>query len=106
MSSRQTFSSVQAFFLAMAKYPDIQRKAQEELDAVVGPRRLPHFTDRPSLPYINAIVKECFRWQSVVPLGVPHRVSEDEEYNGYLIPKGSILIANQWYGQSSSVCST
>ena len=80
----------------MAKYPDIQRKAQAELDAVVGPRRLPHFTDRASLPSINAIVKECFRWQSVVPLGVPHRVSEDEEYNGYLIPKGSILIANQW----------
>ncbi|KAM5533378.1 hypothetical protein V8D89_012928 [Ganoderma adspersum] len=91
-----TFSSVQAFILAMAMQPDIQRKAQAELDAVVGPRRLPHFTDRASLPYVNALVKECFRWQSVVPLGVPHRVSEDEEYNGYLIPKGSILIANQW----------
>ena len=82
----------------MTKHPDIQRKAQAELDAVVGPRRLPHFADRASLPYVNALVKECFRWQCVVPLGVPHRVSEDEEYNGHLIPKGSILVPNQWYG--------
>ena len=41
----------------MALYPDVQKKAQAEIDAVVGPNRLPDFHDRSSLPYINAVVK-------------------------------------------------
>jgi cytochrome P450 len=60
---------VQTIFLAMALYPEVQKKAQAELDAVVGPNRLPYFQDRPSLPYINAIVKESARWNLVLPLG-------------------------------------
>lgn len=53
----------------MAKYPEIQKRAQAELDAVIGPHRLPEFSDRPSLPYVNALIKETMRWQLVVPLG-------------------------------------
>jgi cytochrome P450 len=60
---------VQTIFLAMALYPEVQKKAQAEIDAVVGPDRLPDFQDRSSLPYINAIVKESARWNLVVPLG-------------------------------------
>ena len=56
-------------FLAMALYPEVQKKAQAEIDAVIGPDRLPDFQDRPSLPYINAVVKESMRWHLVVPLG-------------------------------------
>ena len=52
----------------MALYPEAQKKAQAEIDAVVGPNRLP---DRPSLPYINAVVKETTRWNLVIPLGRP-----------------------------------
>ena len=52
----------------MALYPDVQKKAQAEIDAVVGPHRLPDFEDRPSLPYINAIVKESMRWHLALPL--------------------------------------
>ena len=62
-------SSVQTLFLAMALYPEAQKKAQAEIDTVVGSDRLPDFQDRPSLPYINAIVKELTRWNSVTPLG-------------------------------------
>lgn len=58
-----------SFFLAMAIYPEVQAKAQAELDAVVGPDRLPEFADRDELPYVNAIISELFRWQPVVPLG-------------------------------------
>lgn len=54
----------------MAKYPEAQRKAQAELDAVIGPHRLPELSDRSSLPYANALVKEIMRWQSVTPLGI------------------------------------
>lgn len=57
------------FFLAMANHPEVQAKAQAELDAVVGPERLPEFTDLSDLPYINAIVTELFRWQPVIPMG-------------------------------------
>ena len=53
----------------MANYPDVQAKAQAELDAVVGPDRLPEFSDYPNLPYINAIISELLRWKPVVTLG-------------------------------------
>ena len=53
----------------MTRYPDFQRKAQEEIDLVVGKDRLPDFTDKESLPYVEAIIKECLRWQNVTPLG-------------------------------------
>jgi len=65
----QTVSSVQSFFLAMALYPEVQKKAQMEIDAVIGNNRLPDFNDRDALPYTNAIVKEAMRWQPVSPLG-------------------------------------
>ena len=60
---------MQALFLAMALYPEVQKKAQAEIDAAVGPDRLPDFEDRHSLSYINAIVKETMRWHLVTPLG-------------------------------------
>ncbi|KAH9886459.1 O-methylsterigmatocystin oxidoreductase [Cubamyces lactineus] len=91
-----TMYSIQALFLAMVQYPEAQRKAQEELDAVVGPDRLPEFTDRDPLPYINAVVKEVMRWHTVVPLGVSHRSENEDQWNGYRIPAGSIIIPNQW----------
>ena len=60
---------MQALFLAMALYPEVQKKAQAEIDSVIGPNRLPNFEDRPSLPYINAVVKESMRWHVPAPLG-------------------------------------
>jgi cytochrome P450 len=54
----------------MVLYPNVRRKAQEELDRVVGQDRLPEFSDRPSLPYIIAIVNEILRWNPVGPLGI------------------------------------
>ena len=76
--------------------PEVQSKAQEELDKVVGPNRLPEFSDEPELPYIRAICKESLRWQPAVPLGVPHVSIRDDEYRGMFIPKGSTILINQW----------
>lgn len=86
-----------AFFVAMVLYPDVQKRAQLELDAVVGADRLPDFSDRPSLPYLNALVKELLRWHVVAPIGVPHRVVADDEYDGYLIPSGASVFVNIWF---------
>jgi cytochrome P450 len=65
----QTVSTVLCFFLAMARYPEVQAKAQEEIDSVVGRDRLPDFSDKSSLPYIQGIMLECLRWQPVLALG-------------------------------------
>ena len=94
---RQSFSTLQAALLALSLYPDVVKKAQAELDAVVGPHRLPDFSDEDSLPYIQAIVLESLRWHNVVPLGVPHRTSADDEFHGYFIPAGTNIIPNTWY---------
>ncbi|EAU32059.1 conserved hypothetical protein [Aspergillus terreus NIH2624] len=91
-----TVSALSCFFLAMTLYPDVQRKAQEELDRVLGPNRLPTFEDRDNLPYIEALVKETLRWHPVAPTGIPHLCTEDDLYNGYLIPKGALILPNIW----------
>ena len=93
-------------------YPEVLRKAQAEIDAVIGMNRLPDFNDRPYLPYVNAIIKETMRWQLVLPLGknffqcpspvvlmagVAHMATEDDEYDGYFIPKGTAVMGAAWY---------
>lgn len=88
--------AIETFFLAMTLYPEVQRKAQEEIDRVLGPGRLPTMADRPHLPYVDALVKEVLRWHPVAPMGIPHMSSEDDMYNGYFIPKGTLLLPNIW----------
>ena len=69
------FSVLLFWFLAMLKYPDAQKRAQRELDAVVGHTRVPGFSDMSRLPYIKAMVKEAIRWSTVIPLGVYVRIA-------------------------------
>jgi cytochrome P450 len=67
--SDTTVAAVISFFLAMLVYPDVQRKAQAEVDRVVGKDRLPEIEDAPQLPYVQGVVNECLRWLPVTPLG-------------------------------------
>lgn len=78
--------------LAMGMYPAVQRKAQAELDAVVGPNRLPDFSDLDSLVYARAVAMETMRWSPVNPFSVPHTSMAEDEYRGYRIPKGSTIL--------------
>ena len=80
----------------MSLYPEVREKAQADLATVVGPDRLPEHSDPAELPYIEAIIKECLRWQNAVPLGIPHSVVEDDEYDGYFIPAGTVVLPNAW----------
>ncbi|KAJ7270424.1 cytochrome P450 [Mycena rebaudengoi] len=89
-----TVSALHTFILAMTLYPDIQRRAQEAIDKVVDAERLPAFSD--NIPYVDAIVREVLRWRPVTPLGIAHAVTQDDVYNGYHIPSGSVVIANSW----------
>ena len=92
----QTYSTLQAAFLALSLYPDVQKKAQAELDAMIGPGRLPTLADRDQLPYVNAVVREMMRWHPVVPLGVVHTSTADDEYKRYFIPQGTGVMVNVW----------
>lgn len=69
MPRSQTAAALTVFMLAMCLYPDVLRRAQAEIDAVVGRDRMPTFADRPHLPYIRALVKEVQRWRPVAPVG-------------------------------------
>lgn len=72
----------------MTIHPDVQRKAQQELDTVIGSNRLPTYDDWESMPYIEAVLREVLRWRPVTPLGVAHATTDDDVFKGYLIPKG------------------
>ncbi|KAI0394539.1 putative cytochrome P450 oxidoreductase OrdA-like protein [Xylariaceae sp. FL0594] len=92
-----TVSAIASFYLAMAIYPEVQKRAQEEIDRVVGTDRLPTLDDREKLPYVDAVVKETLRWHPVAPMGLPHQSTEDDTLNGYFIPKGSMVFANVYH---------
>lgn len=81
----------------MCTSPEIQKRAQAEIDSVVGHDRLPEFKDRDNLPYIEALLSEVFRWMTVTPLGgIPHASVNDDEYEGYFIPGGATVFPNIW----------
>ncbi|EMD37513.1 hypothetical protein CERSUDRAFT_50154 [Gelatoporia subvermispora B] len=89
-------STLRTFILAMVLNPEAQKRAQRELDNVVGPGRLPDLSDFHSLPYTRALMKECMRWQQVVPLNFPRRCTSDNEYRGWLIPAGALVFQISW----------
>jgi cytochrome P450 len=92
-----TSSALMWWTLAMVAFPEVQRRGQVELDAVVGRERLPTFADAPRLPYVRAIIREVFRWRPPLRLGLPHKVVEDDWYDGMFIPKGATCMANIWH---------
>ncbi|CAE6427748.1 unnamed protein product [Rhizoctonia solani] len=88
-------ASTRVFIMAMAMHPEIQAKAQAEIDAVIG-TRLPEMGDQETLSCVQRIVKEVFRWRMVLPLALPHACIQDDVYKDYHIPKGAIVIGNSW----------
>lgn len=92
-----TTQTLYAFVQAMILFPEVQAKAQAEIDRVVGPDRLPTMQDAPNMPYIRRCVKELVRWFPAGPTGaMPHATTKDDEYMGYFIPKGAAVMLNVW----------
>ncbi|KZT58478.1 cytochrome P450 [Calocera cornea HHB12733] len=89
-------SALHTFFAAMVLYPSVQAKAQAELDTIIGREHPPTLEDRERLPYCTALVSEVLRWQPVAPVALPHCMLKDEIYEGYLLPKGTTIMANVW----------
>ncbi|KIJ26629.1 hypothetical protein M422DRAFT_236437 [Sphaerobolus stellatus SS14] len=91
-----TSNTLKTFMLIMVLFPDAQKKAQAELDSLLGGTRLVEFEDKASLPYTVALYKEVMRWHPLVPMGVAHAVTEDDVVDGYFIPKGAIVFGTTW----------
>ncbi|KAG1814714.1 cytochrome P450 [Suillus subaureus] len=100
-----TITTLSHFILAMVQHPHVLRRAQAELDDVLGSRgsglpsqakRLPTFEDRPKLPYCDAVFTETLRWGVPVPLSLPHRLTQPDTYEGMYIPQGSLVFGNIW----------
>ncbi|EJF61732.1 cytochrome P450 [Dichomitus squalens LYAD-421 SS1] len=89
-------STTLSVFSGLSLHPEVLAKAHAELDEVVGPHRLPDFSDKDSLVYINAIIKEAMRWHTVLPMGLPHATVANDEFRGYFIPAGTMVIPNTW----------
>ncbi|KAJ8522782.1 hypothetical protein ONZ45_g656 [Pleurotus djamor] len=84
-----TWSTLAVFILALVLHPEVQRKAQGEIDRVVGSDRLPDFDDYDDLPYVSGVVQEALRF-----IGIPHRSIGDDIYDGMLIPGGATVFTN------------
>ncbi len=100
----------------MLQHPEVAKKAQREIETVVGLDRYPTFADRAALPYVDAVMSEVLRWGTPVPLGacldcpsieqegdahpmtagLPHRLMVDDIYKGMHIPRGTLVFGNVW----------
>lgn len=95
--SDTTSSTLYAFVQAMLLYPNVQRQAQQQIDDVVGPSRVPTMDDQASLPIVRMLMKETLRWMPTTILGaVPHATTNADTYKGYFIPAGAGVMNNVW----------
>ncbi|EJT96580.1 cytochrome P450 [Dacryopinax primogenitus] len=87
--------SLHWFIMAMVLFPEAYQRAQDEVRAVAGDSP-PTFEHRIKMPYVMAVMKEVLRWRPVLPAALPHMASEDFEYKGYRVQKGTYIFYNQW----------
>ncbi|KAH7910583.1 cytochrome P450 [Hygrophoropsis aurantiaca] len=95
-ASETTYSTLLVFIQQMVLNPHVQERAQAEIDSTVNSGRLPDFSDRPLLPYVEAVLRETLRYYPVAPLGIAHASVDSDVYEGYYIPKGVTIMVNQW----------
>nr|XP_020043984.1 cytochrome P450 2B4-like [Castor canadensis] len=76
-------------FLLMLKYPHVAERVQKEIKEVIGSHRPPALDDRNKMPYTDAVIHEIQRFSDLLPFGVPHMVTKDTAFRGYIIPKNT-----------------
>ncbi|KAM5354649.1 hypothetical protein ACJ41O_001296 [Fusarium nematophilum] len=91
-----TAAQLLTLILAFALHPEVQNKARKEIDEACGAERSPCWDDFSKMPYMNCIIKEGMRWRPVAVTALPHKVREDDEYEGMLIPKDSTIFIPTW----------
>ena len=96
--SDTTASGLAIFVMAMCRFPQVLKKLQDEIDAICGDGHLPTFEDISveQAPYLHATVQETLRWRPISAGGFAHKLTQDVEYRGYVLPKGSSVVAPHW----------
>jgi cytochrome P450 len=89
-----TTTALRWFSLFMIRNTDVQGKMRKEISEVIGSSRFPSMADKPNLPYCEAVIHEVLRIGSIVPNSLPHGLSRDLQYKGFIIPKDTMLIPN------------
>lgn len=93
--TRSPHNALLGFVIVMLRYPHWMERLQQEVDHVAGDNRLPQSSDMPKLPIVRAVVKEAVRYRSVqAELGVPHKLRQDDAYEGFFFPAGTIFHIN------------
>lgn len=93
-------TSISAFRWALhllASHPEVQSRIRQEIFDVVGRDRLPAYTDRHNMPYMESTVVECLRMRPVIPYVAPHIVSRDRKIAGYDVAVGTRVTVNLWF---------
>ena len=80
----------------LLNHPQVLQKAQNEIDIVIGKDRFLDESDIINLPYLRCIINETQRIKPAGPLLLPHESSEDCTIGGYKVPRGTMLLVNQW----------
>ncbi|GLV43687.1 Cytochrome P450 304a1 [Carabus blaptoides fortunei] len=86
-----TTTTVVQLIYSLLHHPECQDKLLQEIDEVVGRGRLPILDDRQNMPYTESVIREVLRKETLLPLGIPHRVTEDTTLRGYTIPKNTFV---------------
>ncbi|KAG9307470.1 hypothetical protein G9A89_017300 [Geosiphon pyriformis] len=92
--THNTFTTITWIVALLIVYPDVQKKLQEELDRVMGKGMVWKVEHESQLHYLKAVVYETLRYRPVMNLSIPHETVNDDIYNGYYIPRGSLVILN------------
>ncbi|KAM4028295.1 cytochrome P450 2C8-like [Anomaloglossus baeobatrachus] len=88
-----SITSTLSFSLTViSNYPEVQAKVQQEIDEVTGSAHAPEMMDRAQMPYSNAVVHEIQRVMDLSPGSHPHAVTEETQFRGFTIPKGTTVI--------------
>lgn len=93
-ASDTTTAAIIQFLHSLFIFPDVAERVFQEIQSVTQGHRLPKISDRPNLPFTDAVWKEAARWSPFIPISVPHLCTRDEVIKGYLIPKGTIIHQN------------
>jgi cytochrome P450 len=88
--------NMNTFLFAMTRHPEWWSRISDEMESIVGGKRLPMLDDLPSLPILRAVLNEITRLWPVTPGGVPHLLTKDDVYQGYYLPAGSVIHLVTW----------